>query len=119
MYFTQGLFLIGSDCSNYQHGCPLAAVTSPLRPFPMFSWLVAYPFCRTADTERRAVFLALSSCLGERFRARVSGFSINPRHGSYDHTYFRTIPNAGPASSEHIEMETMLNERGLHSDDDI
>lgn len=63
-------------------------------------------------------FLALSSCLGDRFRARVSGFSINPRHGSYDQTYFRTMTNPGPSSSEHIEMETMLNDGGRNDHDD-
>ncbi|OQV04207.1 hypothetical protein CLAIMM_09123 [Cladophialophora immunda] len=63
-------------------------------------------------------FLALSSCLGERFRARVSGFTINSRHGSYDRTYFRTMTNPGPSSSEHIELETMLNAQGPYPDDD-
>ncbi|OAP62939.1 hypothetical protein AYL99_02166 [Fonsecaea erecta] len=70
----------------------------------------------------QTAFLALSSCLGERFRARVSGFTVNPRHGSYDRTYFRTMTNPGPSSSEHIELETMLNAQGLypdnHDDDD-
>ncbi|KIY03916.1 uncharacterized protein Z520_00608 [Fonsecaea multimorphosa CBS 102226] len=66
----------------------------------------------------RIGFLALSSCLGERFRARVSGFTINPRHGSYDRTYFRTMTNPGPSSSEHIELETMLNAQGLHPVDE-
>lgn len=64
------------------------------------------------------VFLALSSCLGDAFRARVSGFSINPRHGSYDHNYFRTMTNPGPSSSEHIELESMLNERHMVHDDE-
>ncbi|KAF7513018.1 hypothetical protein GJ744_011284 [Endocarpon pusillum] len=55
------------------------------------------------------VFLALSSCLGDRLRMR--GFSPNTRDGNYSKTYFRTMTNSGPAMSEHIEMETMLNER--------
>lgn len=68
---------------------------------------------------RWTVFLALSSCLGQRFRARVTGFSINPRHGAYDQNYFRTMTTPGPGLSEHIEMETMLNERGAYPEDDI
>lgn len=79
--------------------------------------------CTATNTTKAAdlwvAFLALSSCLGDGFRARVSGFSLNPRHGSYDHTYFRTMTNPGPGSSEHIEMETMLNDRHLHVDDDL
>lgn len=59
----------------------------------------------------RIVFLALSSCLGNRLRMR--GFSTNPRDGNYGQTYFRTMTNSGPAMSEHIEMETMLNDRDL------
>lgn len=39
----------------------------------------------------------------------MSGLSINQRHGVYDQTYFRTMTNSGPAASEHIEMETMMN----------
>ncbi|KIW64420.1 hypothetical protein PV04_09354 [Phialophora macrospora] len=62
-------------------------------------------------------FLALSSCLGDRFRGRVSGPAV--LHGSYDSTYFRTMTNPGPSSSEHIEMETMLNKQGWHSDDEM
>ena len=55
------------------------------------------------------VFLALSSCLGNRLRTQDS--SRNPRNGHYGQTYFRTMTNSGPAMTEHIEMETMLNDR--------
>jgi len=65
------------------------------------------------------VFLALSSCLGDNFRARVSGFSINPRHAAYDRTYFRTMTNSGPGMSEHIEMETMLNDTLDPNDEEL
>ena len=54
-------------------------------------------------------FLALSSCLGNGFRSRY-GFSLDPREGIYDRTYFRTMTNTGPAASEHIELESMLGE---------
>lgn len=60
------------------------------------------------------VFLALSSCLGNRLRMR--GFSPNTRDGNYSKTYFRTMTNSGPAMSEHIEMETMLNDRDFEEE---
>jgi hypothetical protein len=41
----------------------------------------------------------------------MRGFSANPHEGHYSKTYFRTMTNSGPAMSEHIEMETMLNDR--------
>lgn len=54
------------------------------------------------DGEQIQAYLAISSCLGERFRTRLSG-------GSYDRSYLRTMTNGGPAMSEQIEMEEMLN----------
>ncbi|KAK2766828.1 hypothetical protein FQN54_006142 [Arachnomyces sp. PD_36] len=56
------------------------------------------------------VFLALSSCLGDGFRARIAGFSINPRAAVYDNNYLRTMTNSGPAMSEQIELEEMLRQ---------
>lgn len=47
-------------------------------------------------------FLALSSCLGSGFRSRYGL--------AYDRTYFRTMTNTGAAASEHLELETMLDE---------
>ena len=41
----------------------------------------------------------------------MSGVTLNPRRGAYDQTLFRTMTTHGPPSSEHIEMETMLNDR--------
>ncbi|MCJ1334378.1 hypothetical protein MMC10_011087 [Thelotrema lepadinum] len=57
-------------------------------------------------------WLILSSCLGDSFRARTSGFSINPRHASYDKYYFRTMANSNTVSacSEQIELQDMLEE---------
>lgn len=55
------------------------------------------------------VFLALSSCLGDTIRPRITG--SRRRNGTYEQAYLRTMTYSGPASSEHIEMETMLNER--------
>ncbi len=60
------------------------------------------------------VFLALSSCLGNRLRMR--GFSSNTKDGNYSKTYFRTMTNSGTAMSEHIEMETMLNDRDFEDE---
>jgi hypothetical protein len=54
------------------------------------------------------VYLALSSCLGDSFRGRISGFSINPRHAIFDRHYFRTMTNSGPGLSEQIEMENIF-----------
>ncbi|OJD24275.1 hypothetical protein ACJ73_04367 [Blastomyces percursus] len=64
-------------------------------------------------------FLALSSCLGDSFRARIAGFSINPREAIYDRSYLRTMTNSGSAMSEQIELEDMLRDRaeGYYSDD--
>lgn len=52
-------------------------------------------------------YLAVSSCLGDSFRARYSG---NPSHVAFDGSYLRTMTNSGPAMSEHIEMESMLHD---------
>ena len=63
-------------------------------------------------------FLAISSCMGDGFRARISGMSINPRHGSYGRGYARGLGSgAGSAGWEQIEMEDMMGEDS--SDDDL
>ncbi|OAT04548.1 hypothetical protein BDBG_16277 [Blastomyces gilchristii SLH14081] len=64
-------------------------------------------------------FLVLTSCLGDSFRARIAGFSINPREAIYDRSYLRTMTNSGSAMSEQIELEDMLRDRadGYDSDD--
>jgi hypothetical protein len=49
----------------------------------------------------------------------VAGFSVNPRHGAYDQPYFRNMTNSGPAASEHIEMETMINNSMDRDDKEI
>lgn len=54
-------------------------------------------------------FLAASSCMGDGFRARVSGITINPRHASFGRTYTRGMGSgAGSGGWEQIEMEDML-----------
>jgi hypothetical protein len=59
------------------------------------------------------VFLALSSCMGDRFRARVAGIPVtfNPRHATFGRQYTRGFGSgAGSAGWEQIEMEDMLGE---------
>lgn len=53
-----------------------------------------------------AAYLALSSCLGDRFRA---SYSPNPQSLTFGGSYLRTMTNSGPAMSEQIEMESMLH----------
>ncbi|KAF2738978.1 hypothetical protein EJ04DRAFT_422462, partial [Polyplosphaeria fusca] len=54
------------------------------------------------------VFLALSSCLGDRFRAR---------HTSFGRSYARGLGSgAGQAGWEQIEMEDMLSDHSLDHD---
>jgi len=56
-------------------------------------------------------FLALSSCLGNDFRARVAGITFNPRHASYGRSYARGLRGGvGSGGWEQIEMEDMLGE---------
>lgn len=55
------------------------------------------------------VFLALSSCLGDNFRARVGGFTLNPRH-SFGRGYGRGLGGGVGGGWEQIEMEDMLGE---------
>lgn len=63
------------------------------------------------------VFLALSSCMGDRFRARVSGITFNPRHTSFGRSYARGLGSgAGQGGWEQIEMEDMLGEDEEDSD---
>jgi hypothetical protein len=54
-------------------------------------------------------YLALSSCLGDGFRARVSGITINPRYASFGRSYGRNV-GAGVGGWEQIEMQDMLRE---------
>jgi hypothetical protein len=59
------------------------------------------------------VFLALSSCMGDQFRASVSGIPVtwNPRNAVYGRNYRRGFGSgAGSAGWEQIEMEDMLGE---------
>ncbi|MCJ1251847.1 hypothetical protein MMC30_009085 [Trapelia coarctata] len=63
--------------------------------FPLLALFIAY--------------LALSSCLGDSFRARIAGFPINPRRAVYDQNYLRTMTNPS-TMSEQIELQDILHE---------
>ncbi|KAF2009964.1 hypothetical protein BU24DRAFT_467460 [Aaosphaeria arxii CBS 175.79] len=61
-------------------------------------------------------FLALSSCMGENFRARIAGMTFSPRNTSFGRFYARGMGSgAGQAGWEQIEMEDMLGDDS-HSD---
>ena len=65
------------------------------------------------------VFLALSSCMGDQFRARVAGIPVtfNPRHASFGRQYTRGFGSgAGSAGWEQIEMEDLMDESYKHRD---
>lgn len=74
------------------------------------SFLVIFVVTVVAIGALFVMYLALSSCLGDNVRGRISGVLVYPRHGIYDHNYFRTMTHSGAAYSEHIEMDNMLNQ---------
>ncbi|KAJ5159906.1 uncharacterized protein N7482_006910 [Penicillium canariense] len=59
-----------------------------------------------------AVWLAASSCLGNRLRTRGNGFAVRSGLDAYGQSYLRTMANSGPAMSEQIELDDMLAEPG-------
>ncbi|KAI9795555.1 MAG: hypothetical protein M1833_006955 [Piccolia ochrophora] len=48
-------------------------------------------------------YLAVSSCLGDDFRARS-------HNALFDRSYLRTWTSSGPATWEQIELDEMLND---------
>jgi hypothetical protein len=65
----------------------------------------------------RIAWLALSSCLGDRFRARVSNITLSPRQAIFERNYLRTFSSGGQTSWEHIEMEAMLEDNVANDED--
>ncbi|KAF2143724.1 uncharacterized protein K452DRAFT_224199 [Aplosporella prunicola CBS 121167] len=62
-------------------------------------------------------WLAVSSCLGDNFRARIAGVSVNSRHPSFGRSYARTLGSGAAQSGwEQIEMEDMFDH--THEEDD-
>jgi hypothetical protein len=65
------------------------------------------------------VFLAMSSCMGDSFRASIAGIPVtfNPRHSTFGRQYTRAFGSgAGSAGWEQIEMEDMLGEDSDYSE---
>lgn len=55
-------------------------------------------------------YLILSSCLGDRFRARIAGVPLNLREGSYRRTYGRNIgASISQGGWEQIEMQNVIS----------
>ncbi|KAK1145991.1 hypothetical protein N8T08_003639 [Aspergillus melleus] len=52
------------------------------------------------------VWLALSSCLGSRFRSQFP--RMRPDSDAYGRDYLRTMASSGPAMSEQIELENLV-----------
>lgn len=64
-------------------------------------------------------WLAVSSCMGDRFRARVSGITFMPRTTSFGRSYVRGLmAGSGSAGWEQIEMEDMMGEDEDDDDDE-
>lgn len=66
------------------------------------------------------VFLALSSCMGDQFRASISGIPVtfNPRNARFGRNYGRSFGSgAGSTGWEQIEMEDMLGEDSEDEED--
>jgi hypothetical protein len=69
--------------------------------FPLLLWLA---------------FLAVSSCMGDRLRARVAGISFNPSIRTFGRNYGRGLGSgSGAGGWEQIEMEDMM---GSDSEDE-
>lgn len=67
------------------------------------------------------VYLAISCCLGDDFRGRLSGVSFDPRNAIYGKTYARSMASgsSGQAGWEQIEMQDILDAPyPLDSDDE-
>jgi hypothetical protein len=65
------------------------------------------------------VFLAMSSCMGDSFRASIAGIpvTLNPRHSTFGRQYTRAFGSgAGSAGWEQIEMEDMMGEDSDYSE---
>jgi len=70
------------------------------------------------QTHPTAVFLALSSCLGDGLRTRIAGARIDPRHGVYGRSYARGLGSFVPAGSEQIEMEDVMRRPWIEEEDE-
>ena len=65
------------------------------------------------------VYLILSSCMGDRFRARISGAGMDINSGSYEKAYARNFASALQHGGwEQIEMQDMLDQNDHHDTPD-
>lgn len=102
-------------CNSHFSTAPLL---KPSSAFAVMNVLILLIFLFLVPFLFFLVFLALSSCLGDRFRARIANISFNPRHGSYGRSYTRGLGSgAGSAGWEQIEMEDMMSEHMLSDED--
>ncbi len=63
------------------------------------------------NIDKLLAYLILSSCIGERFRARISGATMSITGTSYRPTYARNLASAmSQGGWEQIEMENMLDQ---------
>lgn len=84
---------------------PLVLFVGKYLTFHIFLVQIGYKL-----TSIHIAWLILSSCLGDSFRLRVSGTSINPRQALFDRNYLRTVTSSGVGGWNQIEMEDMLGE---------
>ena len=84
-------------------------------PFVLFLGQYVLKNLETQLLTGSEAYLVLSSCLGNNFRARVSGFSISSQSGIYDKDYLRTMANSGSGMSGQIELQEMMHD--THDED--
>ena len=63
-------------------------------------------------------YLAASSCMGDGFRARFAGVTVDPRRAVFDGGYLRNLGSGGQGSWEQMEMEDMIHGSMEIEDDD-
>ena len=74
-------------------------------------------FLELSNTNTLAAWLIISSCLGDNFRMRFSGVSINPRQALFDRNYMRTVTSSGQGTWNQLEMHDMLGDSPRSSSD--
>ncbi len=107
-------FLNTPVCSTRHNECHSATKPTFAASVPTLSWyersILSQPPKHVTHIYITA-YLALSSCMGDSFRASISGVSLYPRNASFGRTYARAIGSgAGQAGWEQIEMQDMLDD---------
>ena len=100
---------IGNALSSYQVSLACSFLLRSMDVFVVLSLVLGVP------TALFIAYLILSTCLGGRFRARVSGAYTHVKQGSsfsYGRTYVQGLGSTiNQGGWEQIEMETMLEPR--------